>query len=374
MALQINPNLGTSNANNNSNSKSDNKDIGTPDQDAASQLAKLLNNPSGDAETPTAASPFGSPFKAAQDKDKTNGEAGSSPFATQAKSDSPTSNSLNQNTAGQANSLQQGAALPQSSGGESGANSAASQNLNAKASNTSMSAGQSSSGTQGSGSVTGAGNMSPLSASATTTDSMSANTLNAHTPGVNPPPLEVSAAIKEAVKPKTESLSDSQLAAAAAQQAAAGGQSLGGVTNAGSVEEITQPHVDGEKIEAMMKSVTKELGMRDLSQLKLGGEMTLKLDQSAMPNTELKVRFEGNEMVISVDSQTADVNSFCTDNLALLQQSVSAGMKDDMKVRVEVRNPPPDQPKDGQGGQGGQGGGQGSQQQSQSHEGDSLAN
>jgi hypothetical protein len=118
--------------------------------------------------------------------------------------------------------------------------------------------------------------------------------------------------------------------------------------------------------------------MRDLSNLKLGGEMTLKLDQGALPNTEVKVRFEGNEMVISIDSKTADVNQFCTDNLSLLQQSVISGMKDDMRVRIEIRNPPdqPNQRKEGQGdkgGQGGQGRNQGgSQQHSQSSEGDSL--
>jgi hypothetical protein len=116
--------------------------------------------------------------------------------------------------------------------------------------------------------------------------------------------------------------------------------------------------VDGEKIQAMMDSVTKELGMRDLSQLKLGGEMTLKLDQGALPDTEIKVRFEGDEMVISVDSQSGDVNTFCNDNLALLQQSVASGMKEEMKVRIEIRNPPdqPNQQKQGGGGQGGGGG------------------
>jgi hypothetical protein len=107
--------------------------------------------------------------------------------------------------------------------------------------------------------------------------------------------------------------------------------------------------------------------MRDLSQLKLGGEMTLKLDQGALPNTEVKVRFEGNEMVITVDSQTHDVNSFCTDNLALLQQSVSAGMAEDMKVRVEIRNPPTDQPNQRRDEQsGGQSGGQSGSGQGQS--------
>jgi hypothetical protein len=184
----------------------------------------------------------------------------------------------------------------------------------------------------------------------------------------------------------SDSLSDSQLAAAASMNAAVGTQPTGISSATPGVEEIAQPHVDGEKIEAMMKSVTKELGMRDLSQLKLGGEMTLKLDQGALPNTEVKVRFEGNEMVISIDSKTTDVNQFCTDNLSLLQQSVSSGMKEEMKVRIEVRNPPPDQPnqrKEGQG-SGGQGGGQGSgsqggssgnsQQQSQNSEGDSLSN
>ena len=158
----------------------------------------------------------------------------------------------------------------------------------------------------------------------------------------------------------TGALSDSQLAAAAGFQSV-----TGAISNSPEVkgaDATAQPSVDGEKINAMMNSVTKELGMRDLSQLKLGGEMTLKLDQGALPNTEVKVRFEGNEMVITVDSQTNDVNSFCTDNLALLQQSVSAGMAEDMKVRVEIRNPPTDQPnqrRDGQGGgQGGSGQGQ----------------
>ena len=163
----------------------------------------------------------------------------------------------------------------------------------------------------------------------------------------------------------TGALSDSQLAAAA------GFQSVTGVMpNSSEVkgaDATTQPSVDGEKINAMMNSVTKELGMRDLSQLKLGGEMTLKLDQGTLPNTEVKVRFEGNEMVITVDSQTNDVNSFCTDNLALLQQSVSAGMAEDMKVRVEIRNPPTDQPNQRRDEQsGGQSGGQGGSGQGQS--------
>ncbi len=194
--------------------------------------------------------------------------------------------------------------------------------------------------------------------------------------------------IKKTVGSGPDSLSDAQLAAAASLQAAVNIPSSVGTTSAPQLEEVAQPHVDGEKIEAMMKSVTKELGMRDLSQLKLGGEMTLKLDQGALPNTEVKVRFEGNEMVISIDSQTAEVNSFCTDNLALLQQSVSSGMKDDMKVRIEVRNPPdqPNQRKDGQSGgnSGNSGNGSSSQQgnqgdsnqsrQQQSQQGDSLAN
>jgi hypothetical protein len=184
--------------------------------------------------------------------------------------------------------------------------------------------------------------------------------------------------IKESAKPGSEALSESQLAAAASMQSAAGVQSSGVVSATGAVEEVAQPQVDGEKIQKMMDSVTKELGMRDLSQLKLGGEMTLKLDQGALPNTEVKVRFEGDQMVISIDSQTADVNQFCTDNLALLQQSVSSGMKDEMKVRIEVRNPPdqPNQRKDGQSGGNGQGGGGSSsgnsQQQSKNSEGDSL--
>jgi len=155
-------------------------------------------------------------------------------------------------------------------------------------------------------------------------------------------------------------LSDSQLAAAAGFQGV-----IGVTSNAPEVQGAdvaTQPRVDGEKINAMMNSVIKELGLRDLSQLKLGGEMTIKLDQGALPNTEVKVRFEGNEMVITVDSYNNDVNNFCTDNLALLQQSVSAGMAEDMKVRVEIRNPPadvPNQRRDEQGdGQRGSGQGQ----------------
>jgi hypothetical protein len=224
-------------------------------------------------------------------------------------------------------------------------------------------------------------------ASAMPTNSMSANTATVSAPVQPQSQAGVSGEIKESAKPELEGLSDSQLAAAASMNAAVGVQATGGTVTSAGVEEVAQPHVDGEKIEAMMRSVTKELGMRDLSNLKLGGEMTLKLDQGALPNTEVKVRFEGNEMVISIDSKTADVNKFCTDNLSLLQQSVSSGMKEDMKVRIEVRNPPdqPNQRKDGesgssgQGGQGGQsGGGQGgnqgnSQQQPQSSEGDSLA-
>ena len=157
----------------------------------------------------------------------------------------------------------------------------------------------------------------------------------------------------------SDSLSDAQLAAAASLQAAAGISPAGSGANVAATEELSaQPSVDGEKIQAMMDSVTKELGMRDLSQLKLGGEMTLKLDQGALPDTEIKVRFEGDEMVISVDSQSGDVNTFCNDNLALLQQSVASGMKEEMKVRIEIRNPPdqPNQQKQGGGGQGGGGG------------------
>ena len=158
-------------------------------------------------------------------------------------------------------------------------------------------------------------------------------------------------------------LSEAQLAAASSLQAAVGIAPVTETFQSQGIEEtISQPSVDGEKIQAMMNSVTKELGMRDLSQLKLGGEMTLKLDQGALPNTEVKVRFEGNEMVISVDSKSADVNAFCTDNLALLQQSVMNGMKEEMKVRVEIRNAPEqsDQQRQGGGSGGGQSGGKGS--------------
>ena len=217
------------------------------------------------------------------------------------------------------------------------------------------------------------------SASAMPTSPMSANTATVSAPVQPQSQAGVSGEIRDSAKPELQGLSDAQLAAAASMNTAVGVQATGATVASAGVEEVAQPHVDGEKIEAMMRSVTKELGMRDLSNLKLGGEMTLKLDQGALPNTEVKVRFEGNEMVISIDSKTADVNKFCTDNLSLLQQSVSSGMKEDMKVRIEVRNPPdqPNQRKDdesGRGGQGGQGGNQGnSQQQPQSSEGDSLA-
>jgi len=176
------------------------------------------------------------------------------------------------------------------------------------------------------------------------------------------------------------SLSDAQLAAAASLQAAIGLNPASTGVGVSSAEDVTsEPTIDGDKIQAMMDSVTKELGMRDLSQLQLGGEMTLKLDQGALPETEIKVRFEGNDMVISVDSQSAAVNSFCTDNLALLQQSVSSGMKEEMQVRVEIRNPPdqPNQQRQGGGSGGNSSGGgdssQDSRQQAQNTEGDSLA-
>jgi hypothetical protein len=215
------------------------------------------------------------------------------------------------------------------------------------------------------------------------TQAMSANTSGVGAPASN----GITGEIKESAKPGTSALSEAQLAAATSGQTTAGTQATGSVTAAGTTEEVAQPRIDGEKIQKMMDSVTKELGMRDLSQLKLGGEMTLKLDQGALPNTEVKVRFEGDEMVISIDSQTADVNKFCTDNLALLQQSVSTGMKEEMKVRIEVRNQAdqPNQRKDDESGGNGKGGGGGSQggssgnsqqqsqSQAQSSEGDSLA-
>jgi uncharacterized membrane protein YgcG len=163
----------------------------------------------------------------------------------------------------------------------------------------------------------------------------------------------------------SDTLSDAQLAALAGMQVPAGVHGAGNVGVSGAQELAAEPGVDGEKIQAMMDGVTKELGMRDLSQLQLGGEMTLKLDQGALPNTEVKVRFDGDEMVISVDSQNANVNSFCNDNLALLQQSVASGMKEDMKVRVEIRNAPdqPNQQRQGGGSGSGSGGGAGSNSQ-----------
>jgi len=201
---------------------------------------------------------------------------------------------------------------------------------------------------------------------------------------VSPDYLEKDQGLDLSKGPNDSTLSDAQLAAAASLQAAVGVAPVTFTPQAKGVDEmIAQPSVDGEKIQAMMNNVTKELAMRDLSQLKLGGEMTLKLDQGALPNTEIKLRFEGNELVISVDSESEDVNAFCTDNLALLQQSVMNGMKEEMKVRVEIRNPPEqsDQQKQGGGSGGGQSGGKGSEggddskgsrQQEQGQENDTL--
>lgn len=449
MALQINPNVGAPLADG-ASGKPDNASVGTPNQDAANQFADLLKNPTQEgstaAKTPTP-SPFGSPFKTTKNTDQatpaadgqtTAPQSGTSSTAKENVGNFPAGNAgagvappANTNSADNQTSMSGDAPAAQTPSSSTSSGLATTpfktaQNTNQQ--NTSSTADQaflSQSGTSftvkenvgnfpsgnGGASVATATNAnsagsansdmqdsSAFNTAASSTSSFTTSTsaqaatmpnssMSSSTSGVGGSTSpDFSSEIKDSVKPNSDALSDAQLAAAASMTAAVGVQpsATPGAVNA--TEEVSQPHVDGEKIEAMMKSVTKELGMRDLSQLKLGGEMTLKLDQGALPNTEVKVRFEGNEMVISIDSKTDQVNSFCTDNLALLQQSVNSGMKEEMKVRIEVRNPPdqPNQRKDeqggqgkgGQGGQGSQGGnsGQSSQQQSNgTTDGDSLA-
>jgi hypothetical protein len=436
MALQINPNIGTPATSGDVNAQPTTGPNGTPNQDAANQLADLLKNPAEGTGKPTQApSPFGSPFKTAQTPDKPGTQNAPSPFGTPAKSEGKTTSDAKPDSP--TTSIEQGSST--SKGTEEGAEEGTTANtaspfttqakLDTKSSvdtkgasfassataptdigvTSSMNLGSSASPTTAAqsaptsiGAKADASSSSPAAFTAqanvatnatsttsspnTPTSNMSNTSMSANTAGIGAPTQSqsgISGEIKESARPGSEFLSDAQLAAAASMNAALGVQPSGGTVSSAGVEEVAQPHVDGEKIEAMMKSVTKELGMRDLSNLKLGGEMTLKLDQGALPNTEVKVRFEGNEMVISIDSKTADVNKFCTDNFSLLQQSVSSGMKEDMKVRIEVRNPPdqPNQRKDGESGgsgQGGQSGGgqesnQGKSQQSQASEGDSLS-
>ena len=292
----------------------------TPHQETAQQFTDLLKQPAGQEAKSTSSMPsFGSPFQPASRSEQTQGSA--------------TQTSLGA-TAFSTDQAQSAAAQP--------------------------SFGQAATGAKPEGLPAAAAQTSPGSQQTQPQQVASAPTQLAEQPDDKK--------FGRVSGEMTGTLSDAQLAAAA------GFQGVTGLTSNSlevkGPEATPQPSVDGEKINAMMNSVTKELGMRDLSQLKLGGEMTLKLDQGALPNTEVKVRFEGNEMVITVDSQTNDVNSFCTDNLALLQQSVSAGMAEDMKVRVEIRNPPTDQPNQRRDDQGGGQGGSGQQGQSGGSSGD----
>ena len=447
MALQINPNIGAPITSNDPNAKTDAPAIGTPNQDAANQLKDLLKNPSQDSGAPASTgSPFGSPFKPAQNPGKKGADNAPPPFSAPTQSEAktsadPKSNSVasfgaqakpENKTSVDASTVDVDTSTGQSSTVAQSTSTRDATSLSGTSPNTTALSNSSSATNSSAGTAPPSNTSAPTQSGVTTAQQGTQNTVSsqagptsaeqssmashgaksdiAATPqpigsnlggsltgestmsntaigGGNPGVGNSTGSLGDQ-KSSSESmsvsgsgsLSDSQLAAAASLNTAAGIQPTGGISAPGKAEEVVQPHVDGEKIEAMMKSVTKELGMRDLSNLKLGGEMTLKLDQGALPNTEVKVRFEGNEMVISIDSKTADVNQFCTDNLSLLQQSVSSGMKEEMKVRIEVRNPPTDQPnqrKENQsGGQGGgsQGGSSGnSQQQSQNSEGDSLA-
>jgi hypothetical protein len=405
MALQINSNIGTPATSGDVNAQPTTSPNGAPNQDTANQLADLLKNPAEEAGKPALApSPFGTPAKSetkgnpagsaeqgsstAQASTSQGAKEGTaantaSPFAAQAKPENNASSSANLTFA---SSAAVNTPISNDAGGLAQASAASTANTASSATTATTSQTASPSMTAKTEAAPTGASVPQSVATSASASAMPTNSMSANTAGVGAPVQAqlqpgITGEIKESAKSGVEGLSDTQLAAAASMNAAVGLQPAGATAASTGVEEVAQPHVDGEKIEAMMRSVTKELGMRDLSNLKLGGEMTLKLDQGALPNTEVKVRFEGNEMVISIDSKTADVNKFCTDNLSLLQQSVSSGMKEDMKVRIEVPNPPdqPNQRKDDESGQGGQSGGgqrgnQGnSQQQPQSSEGDSLA-
>jgi hypothetical protein len=102
-------------------------------------------------------------------------------------------------------------------------------------------------------------------------------------------------------------------------------------------EASNAPVIDGAKVQALVDAVVKELAVRDLSSIKLTGELSIPLDPSILPDTALKVRFEGETMVVSIDSKSKDVNGFCRDNLDSLQNALASSAPEGAHVRVEIR-------------------------------------
>jgi hypothetical protein len=119
------------------------------------------------------------------------------------------------------------------------------------------------------------------------------------------------------------------------------GQGIPQAANTGAATAPTEasntPAIDGEKVQALVDAVVKELAVRDLSSIRLTGELSIPLDPSILPDTALKVRFEGDTMVVSIDSKSKDVNGFCRDNLDSLKNALVSSAPEGAQVRVEIR-------------------------------------
>ena len=105
------------------------------------------------------------------------------------------------------------------------------------------------------------------------------------------------------------------------------------------VAEVTPVHIDAESLDAVVATVNKELALRDLSNLKLGGKVQLPLDNSKIPNTTLELTLEGESMVLSIRSSEAAVLKFCQENLEQMAAQLQGEQK--LTVRVEPALPAP---------------------------------
>jgi hypothetical protein len=103
------------------------------------------------------------------------------------------------------------------------------------------------------------------------------------------------------------------------------------------VAEVTPVHTDAEALDAVVAAVNKELALRDLSNLKLGGKVQLPLDNSKIPNTTLELTLEGESIVLSIRSSEAAVLKFCQENLEQMAAQLQGEQK--LTVRVEPALP-----------------------------------
>jgi len=107
---------------------------------------------------------------------------------------------------------------------------------------------------------------------------------------------------------------------------------LGAVSATQEVEEVPPAPIDAEALDAMFAAVNKELALRDLSNLKLGGKVQLPLDNSKIPNTTLELTLEGESIVLSIRSSEAAVLKFCEENL----EQMAAQLQGEQKLTVRV--------------------------------------